>query len=77
MYYSKQLKKHVTVPNKPTIIYDRLLSIEAHKSHGKFKGQNFVHDFKKDTDAQVLGNSDGSLTIISKKGKRLWKRFNY
>jgi len=60
-----------------TIIYDKLLGIEARKSHGKFKGQNFFHDFKKNTDAMVVGNPDGSLTIKSSKGKRLWKKFKY
>lgn len=62
---------------KSALIYDKLLTIEAHKSHGKFKGQNFYHDFKRDTDAVVMGNPDGSLTIRSKKGKRLWRRFKY
>jgi len=62
---------------KSTIIYDKLLGIEARKSHGKFKGQNFFHDFKKNTDAMVVGNPDGSLTIKSSKGKRLWKKFKY
>lgn len=63
--------------SQPTLIYDKLLGIEARKQHGKFKGENFRHDFKHDTDAVVMGNPDGSLTIRSKKGKRLWKRFNY
>lgn len=63
--------------HKSVIIYDKLLGIEAHKSHGKFKGQNFFHDFKKDTSAMVIGNPDGSLTIRSNKGKRLWKKFKY
>jgi hypothetical protein len=62
---------------KPVVIYDKLLGIEAHKRHGKFKGQDFYHDFKKNTEAMVLGNPDGSLTIKSTKGKRLWKRFSY
>ena len=62
---------------KPVIIYDKLLGIEARKSHGKFAGENFKHDFKSKTDAIVLGNPDGSLTIRSKKGKRLWKNFEY
>jgi len=65
-------------PNpKPVVIYDKLLDISARKGHGKFAGQNFKHDFKSKTDAMVLGNPDGSLTIRSKKGKRLWKKFNY
>lgn len=63
--------------SQPTLIYDKLLSIKARKKHGKFAGENFRHDFKRDTDAVVMGNPDGSLTIRSKKGKRLWKRFNY
>ncbi len=71
----RKLKKNPV--HKSAIIYDKLLTIEARKEHGKFKGQNFYHDFKKDTDAVVMGNPDGSLTIRSKKGKPLWKRFNY
>lgn len=63
--------------SQSTLIYDKLLGIEARKQHGKFKGENFRHDFKHDTDAVVMGNPDGSLTIRSKKGKRLWKKFNY
>ena len=71
-------KRHFGNPaKKSTIIYDKLLGIEARKSHGKFKGQNFFHDFKKNTDAMVVGNPDGSLTIKSSKGKRLWKKFKY
>jgi len=69
--------RSVNPAKKSVIIYDRLLGIEARKSHGKFKGQNFFHDFKKDTGTMVVGNPDGSLTIRSNKGKRLWKRFNY
>ena len=63
--------------HKSVVIYDKLLGIEARKGHGKFKGENFRHDFKHDTDAVVMGNPDGSLTIRSKKGKRLWKKFDY
>ncbi len=74
----KGLVKNKCKPNPPsTIIYDKLLGIEARKGHGKFAGQNFKHDFRSKTDAQVLGNPDGSLTIRSKKGRRLWKKFNY
>ena len=62
---------------KSVVIYDKLLGIEAQKGSGKFKGQHFRHDFKHKTDAMVLGNPDGSLTIKSTKGKRLWKKFNY
>ena len=74
----KRLVRNKCKPNPhPTLIYDRLLGIEAHKSHGKFKGQNFTHSFKHDTDAMVMGNPDGSLTIKSKRGKRLWRKFKY
>jgi len=72
----KKLKSLKPNP-QPVIIYDKLLGIEARKSHGKFAGENFKHDFKSKTDAIVLGNPDGSLTIRSKKGKRLWKNFEY
>ncbi len=74
---SKETRKSVERNPAPALIYDKLLTIEARKEHGKFKGQNFYHDFKKDTDAVVMGNPDGSLTIRSKKGKPLWKRFSY
>ena len=74
----KQKKNRCKNPSsKSTLIYDKLLGIEARKGHGKFSGQNFKHDFKSKTDAMVLGNPDGSLTIRSKKGKRLWKKFDY
>ncbi len=70
-------KKNIKHNPPGELIYDRLLEIHAQKQHGKFKGENFVHNFKKNTDAVVIGNKDGSLTIKSKKGKRLWKKFNY
>jgi len=63
--------------NPGALIYDRTLRVEAQKQHGKFKGKNFYHDFSRDTDAVITGNKDGSLTIRSKKGKPLWKRFKY
>ncbi len=74
---SKATRRAVERNPKSVIIYDKLLGIEARKGHGKFSGQNFKHDFKDKTDAVVLGNPDGSLTIRSKKGKRLWKKFDY
>lgn len=63
--------------HKPVIIYDRLLEISAVKKHGKFKGESFKHNFRKDTDAVVLGLKDGSLKIVSRVGKPLWRKFNY
>lgn len=63
--------------HKPVVIYDKLLEISAVKKHGKFKGESFKHNFRKDTDAVVLGLKDGSLKIVSKAGKPLWKKFNY
>ncbi len=62
----KKLKRNPI--HKPVVIYDKLLGIEARKGRGKFAGQNFKHDFKPGTDAMVIGNPDGSLTIRSKKG---------
>jgi len=71
----RRMKKNPS--SQPVVIYDRLLGIEAQKRSGQFKGENFRHDFKNKTDAVVLGNPDGSLTIRSTKGKRLWKKFKY
>jgi len=72
------LVKNRCNPNpKPVVIYDKLLSVEARKSHGKFKGENFTHDFKHNTDAVVIGLPSGDLLIKSRKGKRLWRKFNY
>jgi len=72
----KKLKSLKPNP-QPVIIYDKLLGIEARKSHGKFAGENFKHDFSQKTNAQVLGLPNGSLLVRSTKGKRLWKKFQY
>lgn len=73
----KRAKVKKNPSSQPTLIYDKLLGIEARKGHGKFKGENFRHDFKHDTDAVVMGLPSGDLLIKSKNGKRLWKKFNY
>lgn len=76
--YCARHRPKIYKSNPPsTLIYDKLLTIDAYKGHGKFKGKKFYHDFKHDTDAVVIGNPDGSLTIKSKKGKKLWRNFNY
>ena len=61
------------------VIYNKVISIEAQKGKSSLWPREFFrHDFKKDkTAARVIGNPDGSLTIRSVNGKRLWKEFNY
>ena len=59
-------------------IYDTVLAIEARKGEESlWPGENFRHEFKVGSGAEVIGNPDGSLTIRSRVGKRLWKKFNY
>jgi hypothetical protein len=71
--------KLITKNPKPIKIYDKILSIEAQKGDSSlFPKQYFRHDFKKDkTHAEIWGLPDGSLLIKSKKGKKLWKNFDY
>ena len=59
-------------------IYDQLEAIEARKGdESLWPNEPFRHNFKGKTAAEVWGNPDGSLTIRSKTGKRLWKNFKY
>ena len=72
-------RKYQTNPRKRGVkIYDTILAIEARKGEDSlWPGEDFRHDFSPKTKAEIIGNPDGSLTIRSKVGKRLWKKFNY
>lgn len=59
-----------------TEIYDRITSIEAKKGKGSlWPGEHFRHDFKHG--GRIIGLANGDLLIKKRKGKRLWKNFNY
>lgn len=61
---------------KRTIIYDKITAIQAVKGNKSlWPHEHFEHKFSKG--AEVLGNPDGSLTVKSKNGKRLWKNIDY
>jgi hypothetical protein len=49
-------------PKRGTLIYGRVLKIFAQKTSGPYKGQRFVHTFKRG--AIMLGMPDGSLRIV-------------
>lgn len=60
------------------LIYDRTLKIFAKKGKSSlFPRQKFVHTFSKKHKARIYGNPDGSITIKSSSGKKLWNTFNY
>ena len=64
--------RHESTPkdNPPGVeIYHNLIEIRAEKSDGRL----YKHSFGKG--AKVIGMADGSLKIVSTKGKRLWKNF--
>lgn len=62
----------------PVKIYDQLIEIKAKKGKGSlWPGERFKHPFKSKSKAAIYGNKDGSLTIKSKTGKRLWDNFDY
>lgn len=57
-------------------IYDKILAIEAQKGNDSlWPRENFRHSFKEG--AEIYGLKDGSLLVVGKKGKKLWKRINY
>jgi hypothetical protein len=49
-------------PGKRTLIYGRVLKIYAQKTSGPYRGQRFIHTFKRG--ALMYGMADGSLKII-------------
>jgi hypothetical protein len=53
--------KYKVNPRKGVLIYGRVLKIYARKLSGQYKGQDFVHTFKKG--ALMYGMPDGSLRI--------------
>lgn len=62
--------------NPPTVIYENIEAIDAEKGDDSlWPKEKFRHEFKRGT--QVLGMKDGSILIKSKKGKKLWKEFDY
>ena len=59
-------------------IYDNVIEIKAKKGKdSNFPNNKFKHSFSSKSKVEVYGNPDGSLTLKSKNGKRLWKRFKY
>ena len=77
------MKKKQKVKSNPSCgaveIYGKIISIEAQKGKDSlWPNEFFRHDFKKNkTSAKIFGMPDGSLRIVSTKGKRLWKNFSY
>ena len=64
------------VRKNPERIYENALAIEAEKGKDSlWPGEKFRHDFKKG--AIIEGMPDGSIRIKHRKGKRLWKKFDY
>lgn len=62
--------------NPPTVIYEDIEAIDAQKGKDSlWPKEKFRHEFKKG--ARVLGLANGDLLIKSKKGKKLWKEFDY
>lgn len=58
-------------------IYGRILAIEAVKgTDSLWPMEKFRHDFTA-KDAEIHGNPDGSITIRSRSGKKLWRQFDY
>jgi hypothetical protein len=49
-------------PRKGVLIYGRVLKIYAQKTTGRYRGQRFVHTFKRG--ALMVGMPDGSLRIV-------------
>jgi len=70
--------KRPYMQNAPELIYDRIIEIKAQKGDKSlWPGGLFKHSFKSGSRAQILGNPDGSLTVRSTNGTKLWKKFDY
>ncbi len=74
---SKKKRLRSNPLSNETEIYGDILAIEAKKGQGSlWPNELFRHDFK-GKGSKIYGLRDGSLLIKPKKGKRLWKNFNY
>jgi hypothetical protein len=73
--FNKAETKYKRNPGKGTTIYKKVLEIRAtqNQSDGIPRSDRFVHKFT--SPVRAIGNSDGSVTLKSKHGKKLWKRF--
>lgn len=64
--------------SKAVRIYGQIEEIRAIKGQDSlWPGERFKHSFKPSSKAEIYGNPDGSITIRSTTGKKLWKMFNY
>lgn len=71
-----RLTKRNPSANGATVVYDRILAIEAEKGKDSlWPRERFRHDFT--SGAKVIGEADGSLRVVPEKGKKLWRRFRY
>jgi hypothetical protein len=59
---SRYSQYRINAKSKETLIYGRVLKIFAQKTSGPYKGQRFVHTFKRG--AIMVGMPDGSLKIM-------------
>ena len=67
----KKVTRNACNPGKPVVIYDKCLRIIAKKGGSSlYKGKTFYHNFH--SNPVILGMPDGSLSIRSRTGKRLW-----
>ncbi len=73
--YVRSMSYDYNPTQKEVEIYENILAIEAQKGKkSNYPGEKFRHDFSH-SGTKVLGLPDGSLKIISTKGKKLWKKF--
>ncbi len=65
----------IAVYNPPAgrLIYGRVLSVEAQKTNGTYRGKRFRHSFAGDSRVAAYAMPDGSVLLRSAAGKRLWQ----